>query len=143
MSISVRAYLHKSKEYLYPESNNPADLCIFYGILEGYRLKKKEYDLEFGSGVKDVNEHEIYVGDKLIVKYYDPKLLADGGPDFDEGIVDFVDGVFIVTNEFEMFWRLDSFRDYKMTFEIINPSRYDNEKETNPDQREDDTEYSE
>ena|SRR5688572_10490571 len=133
MSLSVRAYLHKTKEYLYPDSTDPKDLSVFYGTLEGYKLKNKEFDIELGSGVEDINENEIYVGDKLIVKYYDPKLLAGGGPDFDEGYVDFIDGVFVVTNEFEMFWRLDSFRDYKLTFEIVNPSKNDNREKANKD----------
>jgi hypothetical protein len=68
---SIRAYLFKNREFIYPESSKPADLSTFFGVLAGHQIKNSGFELSEGTGEYDNNGIEIFTKDVIIVHYLD------------------------------------------------------------------------
>lgn len=93
--MKIRAYLFKSKEFIYPEDNTPGAISTFFGVLQGYTNKGLKYDINYSSGIKDDEQTEVYEEDliEVIFKY------TGGKVEKVSGVVEFVLGCFNVNNE--------------------------------------------
>lgn len=85
---------------IYPDSDNPVDLAVFWGTVEGYRLKERPYDIEWGTGIEDEEGNEIFSGDvvRIIHRGTDAEGVIHTVID-DHGVVDYFDGGFFVITE--------------------------------------------
>lgn len=112
--MNVRAWLFDTNEFFYPEDDSPRSLSEFWGILEGYRIKGVEYELNWGTSMVDRENKEIFSGDRVTIYYTDE--LASGLSLKDRhaasiieqegGHVDYMDGCFVVVNEQGLLWDL-------------------------------------
>lgn len=114
--IKVRAVNEKTGERFYPEGDSFADLSVFYGILEGERLKGKTITLQYGLEGTDINGKTPYVGDNVRA-YFEGKK---GKRDYEDGEIDFTGSCFIVYNDAGMIMDLeDLLDDNEYQFEIL------------------------
>jgi len=64
----MRAWLKESKEFMYAE-NTLVGLSTFYGVLEGMRLTGQSFVIDRPTGIRDVENTEVYENDILHVVY--------------------------------------------------------------------------
>lgn len=100
--MNVRARLENPDEFFYPDSNEPKDLATFWTIIEGYRVRKRNYEINWGTGVRDDRGTEIYQSD--IVDVFFNSKQGDTLNRVEEGYVDYVDGCFVVLNSAGLIW---------------------------------------
>lgn len=89
MMMNQRAWLYEAREFYTPPSLDVQGLVEFYTVLEGYRRKGKTFEVDFSSGVVDVDGREIFYND--LVEVVDDDEL-------EIGIVKFDSGSFMITN---------------------------------------------
>lgn len=86
----MRAYIEDTDEYIYPE-NGFKGLSVFYGVLEGYRVKGVHCLVQRATGVKDSEGEEIYEGDEISIDY--------GKKRIEVGTVVYDSGCFLIYND--------------------------------------------
>lgn len=102
--MNVRARLKDPDEFFYPDSNEPADLSSFWGVMEGYRRSGRDYEINWGTDVKDREGNEIYQGDIVDVFFTPTKSKNKPASEPEEGYVDYLDGCFVVLNKAGLIW---------------------------------------
>ena len=95
--MNVRCILMDPTDTIYPDSDSPADLAVFWGTVEGYKLKERPYEIEWGTGIDDEEGNEIFSGDvvRIVHRDTDSEGIIHTVID-DHGVVDYFDGAFFI-----------------------------------------------
>lgn len=125
--MNVRARLLDVDEFYYPTSDSPADMAEFWTVLEGYRLKGKAFELNWGSTVEDKKGIEVYSKDVVTIYFQSGKRIKSPN-DIETGVVEFIDGCFVIMNPAGLIWDLGStfMEDETFALKIVG-SFYDTE----------------
>lgn len=107
-TFQIRARIERQdggEELMYPEDDSFAGYSAFFAILQGYRDKGLEIDIELCSEVPDENGVPIYEGDRVSVIYHN-----ELGQEADmTGFVECYDGSFsIFDDEGDFLWWVTS-----------------------------------
>lgn len=96
----LRAYLHDTKEFFYPEDSSAKSLSIFWGTIEGYNRTNRKVSVDRSTEVLDINGKEIYENDKVQVIYLlTPNEISLGYKPVENGYVEYDDGCWVITNK--------------------------------------------
>lgn len=95
----MRAYLHDSEEFFFPENDSAQNLSVFYGTVAGYISMGRKISVDRSTEVLDINGKEIFENDKVQVVYLlTPDEISMGYNSVQVGYVEYDDGCWVITN---------------------------------------------
>jgi hypothetical protein len=98
--MNVRLTLLTPFETMHLEDDSPQSRITFWSLVEGYRLKGRDYLIEWGSGVLDSDGVEIFESDEIwLYRQYQDREDIIFYEENVSGVVDFLDGAFFVIDD--------------------------------------------
>lgn len=70
---SVRAYLYRTKEFLYPDDKSYTARSTFWGVVQGMQDRGERFEINWGSALFDNNGVEIFEKDIIVVYSFSKK----------------------------------------------------------------------
>ncbi len=102
--MKVRAYIYDTKELYYPTEDSKGKVSLvalaeFYTVLEGYRLKKRPFEITWSTGIDDIENREVFAGDRVELIYPEKRDKRLFPLKTEKGHIEYSDGCFTFISE--------------------------------------------